>query len=80
MNAKQDEIVDDLLRSGYHKGVQHDGFVCLFKRNCSPDKNFVCPEYYDVTVFPNGRIAYGSYRKWGRIRRINAEKAKLGVK
>lgn len=66
MNATQSMVIEDMLHAGWKRGQMRDGFVNMFKRD--NEKNCVCPEYVDVTVFPNGRIADGDYRKYPRRR------------
>jgi hypothetical protein len=59
-------VVNNMLRSGWKRGHIRDGFVNMFRRD--NDKNYICPDYVDATVFPNGRIADGHYRKYPRRR------------
>ena len=60
----QSEVVDDFRRSGYQLGCRRSGFVHLFKRITNLDRNVQCPEYSDITVFPNGRYCEGDVDKY----------------
>ena len=72
----QSERVDTLRRCGWHPShTSLCGFVHLWKRDTRPDRNYVMPDYFDVTIFPNGRVAEGDYKKYpkgaGKTRRSN---------
>jgi hypothetical protein len=58
----QSSVVSTMIRSGWELGYIKDGFVNLYKRDRT--RNLICPDYFDVTVFPNGRTAEGDYKKY----------------
>ena len=70
----QSERIESLYQAGYRISFVHDGFICMFKRDTDPNKNFILPEFHYVTVFPNGRVADGEHRKWTKIRKRNLAK------
>jgi len=70
-HVNQSQTVNELMKSGWQKDHERSGFVHLFKRDRSPGKNFLCPEYNEITVFPNGRYALGDFEKWAKIRKRN---------
>jgi hypothetical protein len=59
----QSEVVFDMRRSGWELDtVRGDGFVHLYKRD--RERNCIYPDYTDVTVFPNGRVAEDEFNKY----------------
>lgn len=58
----QASVISDMRRSGWELGHVRDGFVNLYKRDRG--RNLLYPDYFDVTVFPNGRTAEGDYKKY----------------
>ena len=58
----QQAVVSDMRRSGWELETIKDGFIHLCKRDRS--RNLICPDYIDVTVFPNGRATEGKFDKY----------------
>ena len=65
------------MRSGYAISGGYDNFIWLFKRLVGENNNFVCPKYSDITIFPNGRMAYGHHQKWAKVRKRAIKKGAL---
>jgi hypothetical protein len=68
MNATQAEKLDEFVRSGWKKGTAiDDRFVTVYRRDS--EHNYQYPAYIDLTIFPNGRYAEGTYRRYPTYRR-----------
>jgi hypothetical protein len=67
MRANQSMVINDMLRSGWQRGYERNGFVHLFRRDRHtgyyPEEDDLC------TVFPNGRVADGCCDKYKKLRR-----------
>jgi hypothetical protein len=42
------------------------GFIHLYKRDTDPEHNYIIPNYFETTIFKNGRYAQGDYKKYPR--------------
>lgn len=58
----QSAVVNDMRRSGWELDTVRDGFIHLYKRD--RERNLLCPDYTDCTVFPNGRANEGVFNKY----------------
>ena len=61
--------MDELTQHGWQLSRIDQGFVYMYLRDRSEHKNYVMPEYWDITIFPNGRIADGEVKKYPRWRK-----------
>lgn len=56
----QSEQIDDLLMSGWSIGhKRRSGCVMMYKRDRNPERNYVMPSYFEITVLQDGRVIDG---------------------
>ena len=66
----QSGTINDLRKNGWQLGHRgRDGFVHMYKKDRTPYALDWCREYYEITVFKNGRYCHGDYSEGARLRR-----------